>query len=250
MWRRPVSIDAEFYKLGLPDAAERVYCYLCARCGTRWHVAEEEIVSTLRIEVKRVRAAIEMLVDAHMVKRWKFPRPKCTEYVVTPSTEKLWGIGGRRSYSIGSRRSLSWGAGAPVAGEQALPPPITINPFPDPDPDTSLIAVFKKHFTKWTFNRKAIGSKFHFNRKMESQAMECMRWLNGQPGMCTTEAFDSFLSDAGEYLSLPRDVVNAPKDFRALAPGRWLSDWAEQVRLAGIYHDEKRKNVVRIESAE
>jgi hypothetical protein len=239
---RAATIDAEFYTLGLPAATERVYFYLSARCNTRFHVSESEIVSTLRIDVKRVRAAIRMLVDMNLIKRWTFPRPKCSEYLVTLTSEKGWGIGCKRSYSIGCKRSPLRGANAPIDGVQMHPSPETNDSLSG---DTLLISCFTAHFFRWQFNRKPIGRHFVFTAPMRLKATELMRWLTGQPGMAGKDNVDGLLKSCGEYLKLDRDVVNHPKDLRALSPVRWLNDWPEQLRLGTIYHDDRTSNIVR-----
>lgn len=234
-FQRAAVIDGDFYLIGLPAAAERVYFYLSSRCQTRFHVPEDEIAKVLKIELKRVRASLNMLVDLNMLKRWKFQRPKCTEYLITLTTEKQWGKGCRRTYSIGCRRTLSWGAGAPNEGVQAHLPTTTTS---IKDSDSALFALFRAHFAKWQFNGRSLGRTFHFTGKMMFKAIECMRYLNGLPGFSTDEAFNSFLDSCRDYLTCSKDPLSSHRDMRALSPAKWLNDWPEQIRLAGQYHDE------------
>lgn len=245
-FRRAVQVDVGFYTLGLPSAAERVYFYLSSRCATRFHVSEVDISRTLRMDIRVARAAINLLVDINLVLRWQFPRPKCTEYLVTLTTHKNWGIGGNRTYSIGGNRTPLRGASVPInRGHPSLPPKTKDNNNRlGKGNDTELFAIFQRHFVRWPFNRKPIGKQFHFTRPMMGQAIECMRHLNSSHA--TVEQFDTFLSSCGEYLSLPRDVLGSGKDQRAVSPVAWLNHWHEQVRLAGIYDDEKREKVTRI----
>jgi hypothetical protein len=114
--------------------------------------------------------------------------------------------------------------------------------------DDILLSLFHAHIAKWMFNRKAIGRAFVFTRGMQTKAIECMRWIHKNlPGFSSPEAFNTFLAGCGEYLSLDRDVLSPGKDQRAPSPGKWLADWPEQIRLAGIYMDEKAQKITRME---
>ena len=246
-FQRVACIDSGIYQMGITPPVLAVYFYLSARCASRFHVSEAEIVRAVRLNVHRVRECIAALVEIRLVHRWTFPRPKCTEYLVTLSTEKGWGIGLGRAHSIGLRRAPLTGSGKPHNGAQVSPPPITNDSSGKITGDSQLLSLFKAHFGKWTFNRKPIGTHFHFTRPMLSKAVECMRSLNGRPGFSTQTAFDEFLTGCGEYLSLPRDVLNpGGRDQRALSPVQWLNQWDEQTRLAGIFLDEKREKITRM----
>lgn len=249
-FKRVATIDAEFYRLGIPAIPERVYFYLSARCHTRFHVSEIEIVSALRINIRRVRAAINMLVDMRMLKRWQFPRPKCTEYVITLSTEKGWGMGAKRAYSMGAKRAPLRGPNDPHYGGQTAPPPRTNDNNSTVDGDSALLAIFTASFSGWTFNKRPAGKMFYLTRPMLAKAMEMMRHLNGLPGFSRTFEFVAFLEICREYLAFPHDPLSPQRDQRALSPAKWLGDWQNQIRMADLYREEKEMKIAHMPSGE
>lgn len=189
----------------------------------------------LGVKTHRLKRAIDRLIERQMLTK--------TERRGYPSV-----------FQITTMRIKGWGQTALGVAPNGPTPPVPNGPTPQCQTallttslDDTLLSIFHVHFAKWTFNRKPIGKHFVFTRPMQSNALECMRWLHKNAGFSTPQLFDQFLSECGEYLSLDRDVLSPHKDQRALSPGKWLSDWPEQIRLAGIYRDEKAQKITRIQ---
>lgn len=235
-WHYPVSVHGDFYLLDLPSLEERAYFYLCAFCKKGYPISILIMAKTMRVCHKALRAAIERLISRQMVKR---TQNKGRAYTYTITTRHITGWG-QLPQGMGAVTPDPLGAVTPDPWGQL--PPLTKNL------DSEFLSLFHAHLSKWTFNRKPIGN-FAFTRGMQTKALECMRWMHKSiDGMSSPEAFHRYLDACGEYLSLPRDVLSTNHvDQRALSPGKWLNDWPEQIRLAGIYSDEKAHKVTRIE---
>lgn len=243
-FQRAAQIDSEFYLLPLTNIERSVYFYLSSRCSTRWGVSEATMVAILRTDIKRIRAALEILEDMHLVKRWRFPRPKCHEYLITLTTESKWGIGSKRTLLIGSKRTPLMGANAPYNGVQTHLPPTTLDFKANSGYDADILAIGMREIRKWPFGRRIVGDRGIITAKHQSTILQLMRSMIGQGNHTEAELVGN-LEAVREYLSTPKDTLSDDgRDYREKTLGRWLTHWTDQLHRAQSYLDMKRKNVV------
>lgn len=245
----PALIFDAFWLVPLTQHERLCYLYLSSFCANRpWEISLTVVARVLRMDVKRVKRSIDALIARKMIH--KTPRAGYAAlYRITHMTAPGWG---QTHLPLGANAPTPLGANAPTPPVQTHPLTTDLNTDAKASHraqtgDEALLSMFRKHFTRWQFNRKPIGRHFVFTRPMVSKAIECMRHLNQT--ISTAERFDEFLSGVGEYLALPRDVLSTGRDQRALSPVAWLREWPEQIRLAGIYLDERERKVTRITSA-
>ncbi len=242
-WHRCALIHDSFWLIPLPKIARLAYFYFSTYCQNReWPISLTIMAKTLHVDTKRLKREVDTLIAFKLIKKTVHKKGRACAYQCTLRTAQGWG---QTPLAVGSNAPTHLGSNAPSTKGQTplLTTPLDIKSHPDSD--TSLLSLFIAHFRKWTFNRKPIG-RFIMSRKMQSQALEMLRYLNGQPGFSTTEFFTEFFDHAREYLALPRDVLSPNRDLRALSPRRWLDDWQEQVSFATTYQNEKRRNVIRL----
>lgn len=244
---RAAQIDAEFYLLPLTMIEREVYFYLSSRCQTRWGVSEATMVSVVRSDIKRIRAALEVLEDMHLIKRWRFPRPKCHEYLITLTTSEKWGIGSKRTLLIGSKRTPSIGANAPYNGVQTHLSPITIEFQTDSSFDTALLELALPLVRKWHFAHKAIGDRGVIGHKHQRTILQIMKALVGQGLHLEAELVDTLLS-IRDYLATPKDTLSDDgRDYREKTLGRWLTHWTDQLHRAQSFMEMRKRNIVQFE---
>ena len=242
---RPATIDSGFWSVPLNKIERLVYFYIASKCQLRWGVPEQEMAMVLGVNVKRIRRAIETLVGARMIDRWKLPRPKCTEYLVLLSTEKGWGIGVKRTHSIGSKRSLLMGPNGPLNGVQTVPPLRTIDNENscalDRRPgDSALLAIGVKWIRQWKFARRPLGPRHTITGKQTALIVEMMRGVRDL-GFDTDDRIETFMRAAGEYLSLDHDRLSDDRrDYRAKTLGVYLANWPDQIHRAYSWMEDAR----------
>lgn len=235
-WHKCILCHDSLWELDLDKIEIISYLYLSTFCHSPFPISIIKMAATTGIKTHRIKLAIDRLVARHMVTRIKR-------------------FGAANAYKITTIRIKGWGqTELPLVpnGTTPLAPNGTTTQGQTELLTTSLddtfLSLFHTHIAKWTFNRKPIGRAFVFTRGMQTKSVECMRWMHRNlEGFSTPEAFNAFLTGCGEYLSLDRDVLSPGRDQRALSPGKWLSDWPEQIRLAGIYLDEKARKITRME---
>lgn len=238
-WHYAMSVHEDVWDLDLSHSEFIAYAYLTTYCKRGYAISLTIMARRIRMDSKRLRLALNVLIDRRMIAQSQFVKGHPRTFMVITRRSKGWG---QTPPSLGSNAPTPLGSNAPTPWGQT--PLLTSNL------DSTFLSLFHTHFEKWTFNRKPIGSHFVFTRRMQTQALECMRWLHkNMAGFSTPDSFNSFLSSCQEYLALPRDVLCSTTDQRALSPAKWLNNWDEQIRLAGIYRDEQRKNVVRMPPA-
>lgn len=206
------------------------------------------MVAVLRIDVKRIRASLETLEDMHMIKRWRFPRPKCHEYQVTLSTEDKWGIGSKRTHSIGSKRTPLMGANAPNDGVQTPLSPIdhSVLFHSSRDNSTELLAIGMREIRLWHFGRRPLGERAIIPVRQQKIILELMCSLVGQ-GNCTEPELIEELQAVRDYLRESKDQISDDgRDYRAKTLGSWLAHWTDQLHRAQTYLELRKKNVVNI----
>ena len=216
---RAAVIDDGFWLIPLTKIERLVYFYLSSKCQSRWGVSEAEIARVLQCDLKRIRAALVTLEDILLIRRWRFPRPKCHEYQVTITSDNMWGIGGKRTSIIRGKRTYLTGADAPIDGVQTLPPPTTTSPKFDHGSDTILLALCERHMRQFHFSRRPIGDRGVITNKHRSQMLEMMRTLVGH-GFHTDSQFVELLEGGIEYMKNDKDWLSTDgRDHRERIQG-------------------------------
>lgn len=238
-WHYAMSVHSDLLDLDLSHSEIIAYVYLSCYCKHGFAISLTIMAKRIHMDTKRLRLAINVLIARNMITQSAFVKGHPRTFMVITRRSKGWG-----------QTPLPLGSNAPTPLGSNAPTPWGQTPLLTGNLDSIFLSLFHTSFQKWTFNRKSIGRYFVFTRAMQSRAIECMRWLHKNiAGLSTPDAFTSFLDSCGEYLSLDRDVLSPTKDQRALSPAKWLNDWSEQIRLAGIYRDEQQQNVVRMPPA-
>lgn len=237
-WHYCMSVHSDLWKLEPPLTQGQVvaYAYINSFCHKPFAISMTIMAKKLSMDSKRLKRHVDSLEDRNLIKRGPFTKGHPRTFMVIPRRSKTWG---QTPPPIGSNAPTHLGSNAPTGWGQT--PRLT-----DALMDTFL-SLFHTHFAKWTFNRMPIGRHFIFTRGMQTKAIECMRSLHNKMGWSSKEQFDTFLNGCGEYLSHDRDVLSPSRDQRALSPGKWLNDWPEQTRLAGIYLDDKDRKITRMD---
>lgn len=242
-WHRAALIHDSLWLVPLSKIERIAYFYLSTYCQKPWRISIVIMGKSLGIKTHRLKLAVDTLIERRMLTKIFVKSGTAFAYQVTLRTAQGWG---QTALPIAPNGTTPLAPnGTTTSGQTALlTTALTVKGFTSAD--SALLSLFTDHFSKWTFNRRPMGRNFHFTRPMIAKALECMRHYRGQPGYSTTVAFTSFLDSCRDYLALPRDVLSESRDQRALSPSKWLNDWQEQTRLAGIYHDEKAQKVTRM----
>lgn len=242
-WHRCILCHDSFWLLKLGKIETLAYVYLSTYCHKPWPISLTIMAKIIGVNVHRLKLAIDKLIARHMIEKLPSAKGAANRFLVIRRTHQSWGHLALPLVPNGTTPLVPNGTTTP---SQTALLPTSLKKLRGSD--SALLAIFQQSFSKWRFNRQPIGRHFHFTRRMQTQALECMRFLH-HSGISTTEGFESFLNSCRDYLTHPRDVLSPEKDQRALSPAKWLNDWPEQVRRAGIYHDEKQHKVTRIEES-
>lgn len=235
-----MSVHADLWELepALSHSEVIAYTYLNTYCHKGFPISLTIMARRIHMDTKRLRRAIDTLIERNMISQGDYEKGRPRRFMVITRRSKSWG---QTPLPLGSDDPAYLGSNAPTSEGQT--PLLTGNL------DHIFLSLFQAQFSAWQFNKKKIGKFFVFTRAMQTRALECMRYLHKNcVGFSSPDAFNAFLTKCGEYLAHDRDVLSPAKDQRALSPGKWLQDWPEQIRLAGIYIEEQERNVVRMPS--
>ena len=243
-WHRAALIHDSFWLIPMSKIERLAYFYFSTYCQRPWPVSLVLMCRNLACDNKRLKRAVDSLIARKMVARTRTKTGKACLYNVTLMTLQGWG---QTPLPLGSNAPTYLGSNDPSTKGQMTPLTTALSKKAMRLGDSELLSVFVPHLRTWTFNRRPIGRKFLFTRAMNAQALELLRHL--APTHSTTAELTAFLDGCRDYLALPRDVLTEGRDQRALSPVRWLMEWPEQIRLAGIFVDERAQKITRINTA-